>query len=392
MAADDPLAAPTSPPPPAPSAPLATSVPGCALGLAPDREDFWVTGEYLLTWFRGQRLPVLVTTSPLGTPASSAGVLGQPGTAALIGEDVVNDTVRSAGRFGLGFWLLENHVLGVEAGAMFAGGDTSSFSLSSNGTTILARPFVDATTNLQSSNLIAFPGNSSGSVSVTASSDNFYEAHIDFTEELLDTGSSRHTLLLGYRFYRYDEGLHIQQNIAPTNPNFVLGTQLATSDSFVSQNQFHGVDVGLRSEWFWQDLSLEVLGKISVGNVGSVVKISGSQLVTVPGSTPVLQTGGLYALSSNIGKHEDDEWTVLPEFGATLQWRATRHLQLTLGYSLLWLNQVARAADQIDPSINTRLLPPATQSPNPNGDHPTFSISRSDVWLQSITFGARFSY
>src|SRR5580704_1335431 len=36
----------------------------------------WVDAEYLLWWMRGQTVPALVTTSPAGTPMSSAGVLG----------------------------------------------------------------------------------------------------------------------------------------------------------------------------------------------------------------------------------------------------------------------------------------------------------------------------
>jgi hypothetical protein len=394
QAAGEPLPPPqpAAPPVAAPAEPPATSAPGWVEGLAPSKEQFWLTTDYLFTWVRGERLPVLVTTSPPGTPATSAGVLGQPGTATVIGGDTTNDTVRSGARFEAGYWLLPDHVLGVEAGFTWVGSDISSFAAQSSGTPILARPFVDSTTNFQQSNLMAFPGNSSGSVTVTVNSGNFYEGHIDVTEELLDTGWSRHTVLLGYLFYRYDEGLRVRGNISPTNPNFTPGTELVNQDSFAAENEFHGLDLALRSQFRWQSLSMEVLARLAVGDVGSTVKIAGNQVVTVPGSAPVIQSGGLYALASNIGKHEDDEWTVMPEVRLTLQWQATSRLQLSLGYSLLWLNQVARAPDQIDFAVNPNLLPPAMQAPNPNGDHPTFSISRSDVWLQSITFGARFSY
>jgi hypothetical protein len=393
QAPDDAAAA---PPPPQPAS--STSQPEAPhvadfLGTGPTRERFWMTGEYLMTWVRGQRLPVLVTTSPAGTPSSSAGVLGQPGTSAVIGGDVVDDTLRSGARFGIGCWLLAEHFLGVESSFTYVGGETSSFTAASSGIPILARPFFDFNSSTPQSNLIAFPGNSSGSVVIRSSSGNFYGANVDFSQQLLDTGWSRYTLLLGYRFFRYDEGLRIQQNIAPSSGNFVPGTQLDSTDSFTTENQFHGVDVGLRSECFWHNVSAEVLAKLAVGNLGSTVKIDGSQVVSVPGTTPLIQSGGFYALASNIGNHTDDEWTVLPEVGLTLRWRPTDHLQLSLGYSLLWLNQVARAPDQIDMSINRNLLPPATQSPSPTGtDHPAFLISRTDVWLQSIVFGVSFRY
>jgi hypothetical protein len=126
--------------------------------------------------------------------------------------------------------------------------------------------------------------------------------------------------------------------------------------------------------------------------MGSSVNINGSQVTTVPGSAPVTQTGGLYALASNIGTHTDDEWTIVPEVGLQLRWQATCHLEFSLGYSLLWLNQVARAPDQIDFTLNRNLLPPALQA-HVAGDHPNSDLlSKSDVWLQSITFGAAFRY
>jgi hypothetical protein len=358
----------------------------------PPKERLWLTGEYLFTWVRGDRLPILVTTSPTGTLASLAGVPGSPTTSTLIGDNNVNDTLRSGVRFGIGYWLLPDRALGVEAGTMWVDNEASALSAVSSGDPILARPFFNAAlNNFPSSNLIAFPGSASGSVNVLASSGNFYEGHVDFTEELCDLGHYRNTLLLGYRFYRYDEGLQIGQTISPIGGSFVNGTQINTRDSFVTQNEFHGVDVGLRNEWFWNSLSLEVLAKISVGNLGSKVKIEGSQVVSVPGTAPLAQVGGLYALSSNIGTMTNDEWTVLPELNLALRWRANCHLQLSLGYSLLWLNQVARAPDQIDFSINPAFFPPATQTPT-GGDHPSFNLSRSDVWLQSITFGAVFTY
>jgi hypothetical protein len=351
-----------------------------------------MTGEYLFTWMRSQRLPALVTTSPAGTPSTSAGGLGLPTTSTVIGEDSVNDSLRSAGRFALGWWFFPDHYLGVETGSMFVESRAALFTASSDGSTILARPFFDQATGTAQSNLISFPGTSSGSVFVKASSGNFYEAHVDFSEEFCRTDCWRHTLLLGYRFFRYDEALLIQQSIFPTGSSFAPGTEVDSTDNFQTKNEFHGVDVGLRSEFCWRKLSAEGVARISVGNMGSTVNVLGSQVATVPGAAPVVQTGGLYALASNIGSHTDDKWTIVPEVGATLCWRPTCHLEFSVGYSLLWLNEVARAPDQIDFVLNRNLIPPATQTPT-NTDHPNnFNLSRSDLWLQSISFGAAIRY
>ena len=45
----------------------------------------WLRADYLMWFTTGTRLPPLVTTSPQGTPANQAGVLGAPGTTILFG-------------------------------------------------------------------------------------------------------------------------------------------------------------------------------------------------------------------------------------------------------------------------------------------------------------------
>src|SRR5262245_8106792 len=55
----------------------------------------WASAEYLLWWTKGDRLPPLLTTSPVGTPLANAGVLGRPGTSVLFGDERVNDDARS---------------------------------------------------------------------------------------------------------------------------------------------------------------------------------------------------------------------------------------------------------------------------------------------------------
>jgi hypothetical protein len=129
------------------------------------RPCIWAEAEYLLWWMKGATLPPLITTSPSGTPATQAGVLGAPGTAILFGGDRVNDDVRSGGRFTLGAWLDDCHTLGVEGDFFFLSSRGSGFDASSTGSPILARPFIDATTGQPNSQLIAFPGLLAGSIS-----------------------------------------------------------------------------------------------------------------------------------------------------------------------------------------------------------------------------------
>jgi hypothetical protein len=352
-------------------------------------QRFWARGEWLFSWIKGSNLSPLVTTSPAGTDRTAAGIPGQA-TSPLI-TDAANNHLRPGFRLEAGYWLCDDRSFGVEVGTMLIGSQSEIFDASSGGTPILARPFFDVVAGSPQAALIAFPGVSSGGVSVRALSGALYEAHIDFTEKLIDTGSFRLCPLVGYRFYRYDEQLRIAQTVFPTGPAFVPGTQVSSSDNFGTQNEFHGVDMGFRAQFFWENLALDLLAKLAVGYIHREASVVGNQVTTVPGAAPVVQTGGLYALTSNIGNFSTSDWGILPELGASLSWQFNPNLRLRLGYSILWLDRVSRAADQIDFGINPALLPPAQA--NPSGPtRPAFTFHRQDVWVQNVSLGLEFTY
>ena len=81
----------------------------------------------------------------------------------------------------------------------------------------------------------------------------------------------------------------------------------------------------------------------------------------------------------------------MPEIGLNLNWQISSNLKLQLGYTLLYLDRVGRAADQINTNINTNLLPPAV-TPLTGPNEPTFNFIRSDVFIQSINLGLVFTF
>ena len=58
--------------------------------------------------------------------------------------------------------------------------------------------------------------------------------------------------------------------------------------------------------------------------------------------------------------------------------------RLTLGYTLLFLNDIARAPSQVDFNINPGNFPPPTGAGPAN---PAFSLNQSNIWIQSINVG-----
>lgn len=377
-------------PRPNPNRPVAPLLSADQFG--PQRADnsaaFWCCAEYVSWWVQGSKLPPLVTTSPAGTPLANAGVLGTPGAAILLGDDEVNRAMRPGGRFGFGVWFNDSHTCGLEAGLMFIGGHTSSFNASSDGSQIITRPFVDATTSAEIAEVVSFPGVVAGSVAVRSSSDPLIIADVVLRSALCDDCARHVDFLIGYRYLHFAETLQIQENLTSLDP-LTLGANFQIGDRFATRNDFNGVLVGLETEWTIGPWSLQIFGKLAAGNLRREVNINGSTVITSPGTPPFVYPGGLLALPSNSGTFVSDHFVCLPELGLTAGWQITPCLRATLGYSLLWLTDFVRPGDQIDRTVNPNLLPPALPS---TPIRPIFTLRDSDFWVQGIRVGLEFRF
>lgn len=378
-------------------APVPTVVPSSpmlstTMGASATDDLFWITGEYLLTWVRGLRVPPLVTTSPEGTPRTQAGVLQQPTTSMLFGDtrEALGD-IRSGLRVRLGCQLCPECGVGLESGFRLVESLGDNFNAQSTGSPILARPFTNALDQQQQSLLVAFPNSATGAISARVSSGNFYDAWVDLSKTFVQEEGYRFDGLLGYRFFRYDDTLQVRQVVDPIDGSFVPGTRITTLDDFATQNEFHGVDLGLRAQCFFEQFSVNLLGKLAVGNLRRTTKIDGTQLVNVPGLPQATQQGGVLALSSNIGQHTENVCVLVPEVNATFRWHVTDYFHLSLGYSFLVIQDIYRAGDQVNLNLNPNLLPAATTTNN-NPAQPAFTGKGDSLWIQSINFGGGFCF
>lgn len=342
-AADLPLI--TKAPPPAPA----------------DPTRFWAEMEYLAWSVKGDRLPPLVTTSPAGTPLAQAGVLGAPGTTVLFGDSSVNGGWRSGGRLNGGYWFDPQHRTGIEASFFGLEQVSTGFSASSAGTPILARPFLDATTNLQNSQLIAFPGLLSGSVTANETS-RLYGAGALYRQEIGSSPASwsgtRFSALAGYRFLHASDRLDIS-GVSAVAPGGQLppGTTFAANDSFHSQSNFYGLDLGVIGEFSSGSWMLEWRAKVALGANFNDAQIKGSSAVTVGGVTTT-SPGGLLALSSNIGNYSQTRFAAVPDFAIKGGYQFAPTWRVVASYEVLYWTGVQRAGGLIDTTVNPNLLPP----------------------------------
>ena len=129
----------------------------------------WVQVDYLSWWGKGNPLPPLVTTSPVGTPQDQAGVLPVSATTAILyGNERVDQQTRNGGRINFGYWLIDGEFLGVEGQYLQLGQQNSTFATSTAQTPIIARPFTNVDPSLvvptQDAALVSFPGFEVGGV------------------------------------------------------------------------------------------------------------------------------------------------------------------------------------------------------------------------------------
>jgi hypothetical protein len=348
---------------------------------------FWGSGEYLLWWFKNGTVPPLVT-------AGGDGKLDSPGTQVLVDSLNFDDAVRQGGRFALGYRFKTIPCLGVEANGFFLSDRRSDASFSSGGDPLLAQPFFNVATGQADASLIAKPGLSSGSATISSWTD-LWGTEANLTTSLIGSDRFHLTVLAGFRYLRLEDEVTSVERflVSPTVPGFG-GNRVVLEDEFRTVNNFYGGQVGLETGVRFGMVAIDFRGKFALGQIQQVADVAGVATRLSPnGVTTILPPGGLYALRSNSGRHQQDELAFVPEVGLNVGLQMTRRLKLFTGYSFLWISTVARAGEQIDPVINTTQYPIRSgNSPLVGPARPAFPFNQSDFWAQGVRFGLELSF
>jgi len=372
---------------------------------------YWVRAEYLYWRTSGTNVPALLTTSPLGTDRTQAGVLGQPGTSVVFGDQSLNESWRSGLRITPGIWLDEEHAFGLQASFFWLNSSSSGVSIPNAGAMILTRPFFNAQTNAPDTELISLPGTSTGSAGIAAPSgvlgvDCNLRCRLccsscpvcppggcsDWNFTCTDSPSYQIDLLCGYRYLQLDDRLTVNETVVSTSLTspVPLGTNFLVQDGFHTTNQFQGGQLGLRGEMQQGPWLLEGTGTVALGNVQTVADIGGSTQITVPGFPPtIVQPGGLLTQQTNSGRYTVNHFAVLPTVDLHVGYQLTSGLRAWVGYNFLYLSAVTRTGNVIDSELNLSQLPPGTLV---GPARPTFLAGHSDYWLQGPSAGLEFRY
>ena len=265
----------------------------------------------------------------------------------------------------------------------------STFSADQTDFAILARPFFNDDPNPvfngQSALIVAHPLVGTGFVNAAAR--NEVLGSDVFARTMIDAGCNyRLDLTAGYQFSRIDDDLTIRSFTDQGAQTFSF------LDNFDLENEFHGGSIGLLGEFYLRRWTVNVLGKIGVGNMRQRATISGQNTVTAGAS--VTTPGGLLTQPTNIGSFRRDLLVWAPEAGVKLNYSVNDCLSLSVGYSFLYWTRVALAGDAIDqvggvPRVNGTQLNGGTLVGPPT---PQFGWRDTDFWIQTIDIGVSYNF
>ena len=344
-----------------------------------------VRAEVPITWRRGIGLPPLVTSATAGTAANVAGQLGNANTQILLGNQMATEDGQAGVRITLGTWFDPSQYRGVMFRYMNAGDQDSAFAFDSTTTPILARPITNVTSGTATADtqLIAFPGDSTGTIraSTTSSVDGF---DIVLRRLAYRDRFTRVDWLMGYQHNRIAESLNINSNTLGLVAPF-QDTTIAVSDRFQTTNNFNGAVLGLMSSRQFACWKFEAMGRMGLGSLERKFSASGSTTTTSSTGTVTTEDQGLLARNTNNQIRIDDTFVVAPEFGFNAGYYLTPNLDFSMGYNYLLIGKVAQPGRQIDSTVN--LSDPLTGQLRPQ-----IALDTQNYWLHSLNLGMQWRY
>ncbi len=296
-----------------------------------DWPRFWASSEILLWWRKGMRFPALVTDNA-ATPT------------VLFGNDRLSGNLKAGGRFTLGGWFSEEKTTGFEATFLGLGRDKHLFNSGSTG--VVVRPFnLNGVPNVL---LVNSPPDPLGFVTVTTTSD-IYGGNASFRRMIRGDAEGRLDFLLGYQIWRIEESATIQHQFVSGGNSF-QGT-----DRFSTENEFHGVDLGLVAAHRGERVTVELLLKLGLGNMHQRIEAFGSNPAGTPPALP--NNASLLVRQSNFGTQVRNDFTSSRQIGINFGYRLTPNVEVRAGYSMVYWQHVAQPGEQIDLNLpNPQLL------------------------------------
>ena len=375
-------------------------IPDCGCG-----NKCWASLDYLLWWIKDGPVPPLVTTGNPAVNGALTGSLGQSTTKILFGQSNLDYGTFSGLRLTVGGWIGPDQCFGIEASAFALEQRSVRFAASSdaNGNPPLYIPAYNPEKQHEDRLVVSEPFNTAqttggfaGTV-LWASTTRLWGAEVNGVCAGWSSCNWEGSLLAGFRYLNLEESLDLTNDTVTLPLAGETGTFVSNlADSFQTRNEFYGAQIGGKLGYHWNMLSLDVIGKLALGDTHQVSDVMGiSSQTGAVAPTPGTFPGGLFAQPTNIGRRSHDEFTVVPELELKVGCCICPGVHAFVGYDILYWNEVVRPGNQIDRSLNLSQSPVISQNPNatlvgPANPAPMFN--RSDFYANGLTFGLELRY
>ena len=257
---------------------------------------------------------------------------------------------------------------------------------------MIARPFVDATTGLNSALIVASPGNFGGSITV-ADRLHLGGAEANVLRNLMYCDQVKLSMVGGLRFIDVDEqtGHRFDQHAAERGRSAQPHHQQHCRP-FPRRKPVRRRPARSGNRTPPRTIFVDLTGKIAAGNMHEVLNIAGSTTQNIGTSTNTFE-GGLLALATNIGHYTRNEFAYAPEGTIKFGFQWTQRISTYIGVNGLYLSRVLRPGEQIDPVVNTTLVPVSTQFGNVFGPlRPQAPIKQGDMAIGGGMIGLSIRY
>jgi hypothetical protein len=179
-------------------------------------------------------------------------------------------------------------------------------------------------------------------------------------------GDSRLYGIVGTKFLLLEEDLRLDYSLGDQE----VGGDF--TDQFHTRNQFLGGQVGLMFARRFDRLTVDVTGKVAVGENIAQLMVMGSNSAGI--------NFQLFSGRSNIGFFETTYFSVLPEVNINFSYALTDRLSARLGYSFLCMINTWRPGDQISLANDGGVTVPAAP------------LLNSTFFLHGLNAGVTFRY
>jgi len=358
--------------------------------------NWWDTDELLIWWPKATPLPPLITASRGANPAVGLGT-----TTVLAGNKAIDTQDHAGYRLTLGWSLNSDDTLGFEGRYFFLGTRTFSESATDLGEDryrAIGLSFRNAITGQEDALVLARAGVSNALITASTST-RVQGVEANFIANLYASGGVKVHAIAGYRHLQANEGLRIESRWLEYGNPLNAGGHHALgmiADQIDAHNEFHGGQLGLMADVHRGHFYIEFTGKAAIGTNFEMVRIDGAtHLITANQPIPLFQSwhGGVYAQNTNIGRHTQPRFAVVPEGMIKVGLKTGDRGRFFVGYNFLYMSDVVRPGDQIDRTLNPNQIPLIARGvPFTGPERPVPTMVRTDFWTQGLLIGfeARF--